>query len=323
MFEIKSCSDQEDWDNYVLDNGGHPLQLWGWGEIKSAHGWMVERIFVYNGKDKLAGAQILIRKLPWPLNSLVYIPRGPVSEVEDRTYLTAIAQYARKYKPVAITTEPDWSGQVKWPKKWHSSKNTILIPRTIILDLEKSSEDLLADMTKKTRQYIRKSAASGIEIQQIKSREDLKVCLDIYEQTAERANFQLHNRQYYYDIFDKLGEHSPVFVAKKDDRPVAFLWLAISSLTAFELYGGMNDEGQQLRANYALKWQVITTMKQWGIKRYDFNGLLNDGVSNFKKGFASHEENLVGTYDYPLSILYPVWNSLLPLGKKVARLFKI
>ena len=105
-------------------------------------------------------------------------------------------------------------------------------------------------------------------------------------------------------------------------EPVAFLWLAISGETAFELYGGMDDTGQELRANYALKWQTIQTMKKWGIHRYDFNGLLNDGVSTFKQGFASLETMLVGTFDKPLSPLYFVWNKGLPLAKKIIRAIK-
>ena len=56
-----------------------------------------------------------------------------------------------------------------------------------------------------------------------------------------------------------------------------------------------------------------------GISRYDMNGLLNDGVSTFKQGFASHEDMLVGTYDYPLSSLYTLWARGLPLAKKIIR----
>ncbi len=113
-----------------------------------------------------------------------------------------------------------------------------------------------------------------------------------------------------------------MFAAFLGTKPIAFLWLAISREVVFELYGGMNDEGQHLRANYALKWHAIRTMKKWGIAKYDFNGLLNDGVSTFKQGFANHETMLVGTYDKPLSPLYVVWDTLLPLAKKIIRTVK-
>ncbi|HEU4716057.1 MAG TPA: peptidoglycan bridge formation glycyltransferase FemA/FemB family protein [Candidatus Saccharimonadales bacterium] len=322
MTSVENCKDQAEWDEEILSRGGHPLQLWGWGEVKAAHNWRVDRVFMKREGEIIGAAQLLIRSLPLPFNALVYVPRGPVAEETGRAeVLDAVADYAKKtYKAVAISVEPDWQAMPE-VKGWKETKNTILIPQTLILDLTKSEDDLLAAMSKKTRQYIRKSGNEPIEIRKVK-REELAACLDIYRQTAERAGFGIHDDDYYYDIYDKLGDHSPVFAAFSQGAPIAFLWLAISQETAFELYGGMNDEGQQLRANYALKWHAISTMKKWGIARYDFNGLLNDGVSTFKRGFADHEDMLAGTYDKPLSPLYSVWTQALPTAKKVLRKLK-
>lgn len=323
MTTVESCDNKAVWDDEVLNRGGHPLQLWGWGQTKAAHNWRVERVFVKSGEEIIGAAQLLIRKLPLPFNSLVYVPRGPVCEKKERAVvLRALAEHAKRaHKAVSISVEPDW-GDMPEVSGWKRSGNTILIPSTLILNLLNTEDVLMADMTKKTRQYIRKSANEPIEIRQVKNREDLDACLDIYRETAQRAGFGIHAEKYYRDVFDNLGEHSPVFAAFENGKPVAFLWLAISRQTAFELYGGMNDEGQRLRANYALKWRAIQTMKKWGIERYDFNGLLNDGVSTFKRGFASHEDMLVGTYDKPLSPLYSVWTHALPTAKKVIQKIK-
>lgn len=323
MITVNTCDNEGEWDGELLERGAHPLQLWGWGEVKAAHGWRVVRVFVRKDDAIIGAAQILLRPLPRPFKRLAYIPRGPVCEKNVAgEVLAELATYVKStYGAVALTVEPDWEGE--WEQEnWKRAANTILIPRTLILDLAKSEDELLAAMTKKTRQYIRKSGSEAIEIRRVRSREELNACLAIYKQTALRAKFNLHDDQYYYDVFDKLGDHSPVFAAFSDGQPVAFLWLAISQKTAFELYGGMNDVGQQLRANYALKWHVVQTMKTWGIQRYDFNGLLNDGVSTFKQGFANHENMLVGTYDKPLSPLYGVWTYVLPLGKKIIRKMK-
>lgn len=325
MYSIEPCTDQAAWDTYVIDQGGHPLQLWGWGDVKAAHNWQVERVFVRDTSAVISAAQLLIRRLPWPLKSLVYIPRGPVADEAGKqtpAILESLAQYSRQtYGAALMTIEPHWR---TWPdvQGWRPSANTILIPRTLILDLAASDDELQAAMAKKTRQYIRKSGKEAIELTRVTTHDQLASCLAIYRQTAERAGFPLHGDSYYYDIFDKLGDHSPVFTACEAGKPIAFLWLAISGDIAFELYGGMNDQGQELRANYALKWHVISTMKKWGIREYDMNGLLNDGVSTFKQGFASHEDQLVGTYDRPLSPLYWVWTVGLPLAKKLLRALK-
>jgi len=317
---LRSCKSKSEWDDIVLNSEGHPLQLWGWGETKAAHNWSVDRVIAEREGKPVGAAQLLIRRLPGPLGTMAYIPRGPVCSLKDAPgVLEQLAVYTKRtHGAIVLTIEPDWE-EMPEVDGWKRSSNTILIPRTLILDLHKSEDELLAAMAKKTRQYIRKSEKEGIEIRRAKTPEDIGACLEIYKQTSERAGFGIHDDVYYQDIFANLGDHSPVFIAYCEDRAVAFLWLAISQSTAFELYGGMNDEGQRLRANYTLKWHAITTMKKWGIDRYDFNGLLNDGVSTFKQGFANHENMLVGTYDRPLSPLYVAWDKGLPAAKTLIR----
>ncbi len=323
MIAIRQCANRAEWDEYIIDHNGHPLQLWGWGQVKATHGWRVDRVFIEQGDRILGAAQLLIKPLPFPLRALAYVPRGPVAASGDRgEVLNELATYVKTtYKAVAVSIEPDWT-EMPMVTGWRETANTILIPRTLILDLRKSEDELLAAMSKKTRQYIRKSATEGVEVKRVKTEAELDECLMIYRLTAARAGFALHDDAYYKDIFHEMGDFSPVFAAYANGRVVAFLWPVISGTTVFELYGGMNDEGQRLRANYTLKWEVIRTMKAWGLERYDMNGLLNDGVSTFKQSFASHEDMLVGTYDKPLSPLYTVWHKGLPTAKKLLRKIK-
>jgi lipid II:glycine glycyltransferase (peptidoglycan interpeptide bridge formation enzyme) len=316
MIELQRCSDKEQWDDYVLENGGHPLQLWGWGQVKTGHGWKAERVFAYNDEDIVGAAQILVRRLPAPFRSFAYIPRGPLVETAHSTeFLNALAGLVKRdHHSVALSIEPD-AIDFEVPDGWMRSSNKILSGETILLDLTKSESDLLADMAKKTRQYIRKSGAD-VTIKQVKTQDDIEVCLDLYALTSKRAGFNTHDRQYYLDVFQQLQDHSPIYKAYEGEEAVAFLWLAISEKTAYELYGGMNDKGQELRANYALKWHVIKKVKEWGLERYDFGGLVAGGVAIFKQGWSEDTTLLVGTFDKPLSPLYNLWTKGLPMAKK-------
>ena len=324
MLQGNECAESTVWNEVIYDLGGHPLQLWGWGEVKSMHNWHAHRVLFTDQQGGIVGAaQILERILPKPFRRLCYVPRGPVCREGDAAAVyEALTAYVSHHLPgTLLTVEPD-TKSVPGVAGWRRSSNTILIPKTLILDLHHSEEELLAAMTKKTRQYIRKSERAGITLRRIKAMDDVEKLLKIYHQTAKRANFALHDDQYYRDVHINLGDSSLIFAAYEGSEPIAFVWLAASQETAFELYGGMNERGQALRANYALKWFAIRKCREWGISRYDMNGLLNDGISNFKRGFANHDDMLAGTYDYPLSPLYSIWAGLLPTAKKIIRRIK-
>jgi len=316
MIELQRCSDKEQWDDYILENGGHPLQLWGWGQVKAGHGWVAERIFAYDNDEIVGAAQVLIRRLPTPFRSFAYVPRGPVVEhAYSAEFLNALAELVkRNHHSVALSVEPD-KFEFDAPEGWQRSMNKVLPAETILLDLQRNESELLADMAKKTRQYIRKSAAD-VTIKQVKNRDGIDICLDLYALTSKRAGFNTHDRQYYLDVFLQMQDHSPIYIAYEGDEPVAFLWLVVSEKTAYELYGGMNERGQELRANYALKWHVVKKVKEWGLEQYDFGGMVAGGVATFKQGWSADTTLFVGTFDKPLSPLYSVWAKGLPVAKK-------
>ena len=319
MINLQPAHSKEEWDDYILENQGHPFQLWGWGQVKAGHGWKAERLYAYDDEVCVGALQLLVRPLPFPLNAFAYVPRGPVCEKAcEAKILDAAAEYAkRSHKAVTLSVEPDVP-EIVLSDKWTLATNKILSAETILLDLKKPESDILSSMAKKTRQYIRKSQAD-VHIRQARSVRDVQICLDLYKETALRAKFGLHSDQYYVDILQQMKDHSPIFIAEADGEPVAFLWLAISETTAYELYGGVSPKGQELRANYALKWHAIRKTKEWGLTRYDFGGLIAGGVATFKQGWSEDSTTFAGTYDRPLSPFYVLWSKGLPFAKKISR----
>jgi peptidoglycan pentaglycine glycine transferase (the first glycine) len=328
---IERCTDNDEWDEYVLENGGHPLQLWSWGQVKAGHGWIAERYFAleetgeegHNEHPKIIGAaQVLTRRLPMPFRAISYIPRGPIgleNSSQSAEFLNKLADAVKRdHHSIALSVEPS-TVEFNALEGWQRSVRPILPAETVQLDLNKSESDLLAVMAKKTRQYIRKSASEQIEIRRVKTLAELDHVLDIYQSTAKRAGFQIHDLQYYRDIFTLMQDNNLVFASYRDYEPIAFLWIALSAHTAFELYGGMSEQGAELRANYALKWHVIRKAKEWGLETYDFGGLISGGVSVFKQGWVEEETVLAGTFDKPLSPLYKAWVAALPAAKAVFR----
>ena len=320
MVELIECKNREEWDDDLLENQGHPFQLWGWGEVKAVHGWKTERLIIKNNDEIIGFAQVLTKKLPWPLKGFSYIPRGRVLVKEDSdVFYNKIAEFIKKkYKSVVLSIEPHAFEEVNlqgWKKVGHD--NSILVDQTIMIDLTKPEDEILAEMGRKTRQSINKAKRNIDEIKQITDDEELEKGLNIYDLTSKRAGFAIHSRKYYQTVMKELNSNSLIFGAYINNELVGFLWLAISESVAYQMYSGINDVGAKNRVNYALRWHAITKAKEWGLKDYDFGGLMPGGVESFKKAWSNKTTSFVGTYDKPLSLWYPLWHRGRPLINKL------
>ncbi|MFD2839385.1 lipid II:glycine glycyltransferase FemX [Populibacterium corticicola] len=326
MYTITPVTQSLTWNEQVESLGGHPLQKWGWGELKSAHNWSATRLTVTIDDELVALAQVLHRSLPAPFKSLSHVPRGPVFaaslDAAGRTAATdAIVAWVKKnVGGVGITIETDLdavdSVAVTGAKP---SPNPILYPTTLILDTRLPADELLGACSKSTRYDIRKGAKNNLDIRRVVTDEELEQVLRTYRENAARAGFAIHSDGYYRDIHHLLGEDSFIAACFADGEVASFVWLARSGQTWFELYASANDTGRRLRANAPVKWFAIQAAKEAGAPRYDMNGLLNDGISEFKRSFSKHENQLQPSVDVAFSFLHGAWNTLLPSAKAVLR----
>lgn len=321
MLEYREITDAAAWDELVDAHAGHPMQAWGWGALKEQTGsWRAHRVLCTRDGAFLGACQVLVRKLPWPFGQICYAPRGPV--VDDSVQLPAaadaMAEWCREHvHAVSLKIDPAVpAGSVALSDTWRAGEQ-IFIPNTAAIDLTPSEDEIMAGLhSKKARQYIRKAARAGVTVRAATAA-DLDGILDIYRNTAETDEFFIHEDAFYRTAFAACEDINQVFVAEFEGRMLAFLWNATTAGTAFELWGGVTDEGKRLRANYLLKWEAMRAAKARGAKLYDLNGLLNDGISTFKMLFAREPTLWIGTFDRPLSPLYGVWDGALKLYRKL------
>src|SRR5690349_9829905 len=96
------------WNDLLLHAGGHVLQSWEWGEFKSRHGWIPDRVMV-EGPDGLGMAQILYRRRAGV--SIGYIPRGPVITGNAPAVWERLRQEidasARSHRAISVILEPN------------------------------------------------------------------------------------------------------------------------------------------------------------------------------------------------------------------------
>lgn len=318
---LTEITEPDQWDQLVTESAiPHPLQLWGWGELKRLNGWTPYRLATLEGAELRAVAQMLIWQVPKFGWKLAYIPRGPLNESDIE--LNALADFARSKQAFVLQVEPQWRTVTQFSTKWRQSKRPTLMAETFVLDLSKPEDELQAQMARKTRQYIRKSAADGVVVQADSDGQYFDEIIQVYKGTAARAKFGLQSEKYYKSLLDNLGDNNAVYVAKVDGRVEAFLWVATCAQTAFELYGGVSAIGEEKRANYTLKWTLMRDLKARGVTYYDFNGNLHDGVGRFKQSFGPELVQYVGSMELPLKgAQYQAFSKTWSVAKPLGRLF--
>ena len=334
-FVVTPVRERTEWDELVRGLGGHPLQLWGWGTVKETGPWRAHRLRVTSGDRTVGVAQVLVRRLPFPFRALSYVPRGPAVApadpaapagfgVGDESVRAGVGEAVVRWcranvGGVGVSFEPDWPQGTSLPLAGAvPGAQPILLPSTIVLDLTRTPDELVAAMSRTTRADVRKGGRD-VEIRRVTEEAEVRAVLDVYRETAAHAGFALHDPEYYLSIHRELADASVVVAAFHEGRPCSFVWDVMSGATAFELYGGVNQAGRKARANAPVKWFAVRFAQEAGLLRYDVNGLLNDGISEFKRSFADHEDRLVGTVDVPFSPLYRLWVRAVPLAKRAIR----
>jgi len=319
----------EEWDAFAAQQPAFALmQSWGWGEFKQKMGWEVFRVAVKEQNQIVAGAQVLIKKLPIGLGSIAYIPRGPLCDWTDEkvttNLLTEIHRLVRQHKAVFLKIEPpllktSQNDAVIRKQGFRQSPNTNQPRNTIILDIDRELEEILAQMRKKTRQYIRKAEGEGITIR-VGTRDDLPKIIDLLHRMGRRENFPARSEMYYkseWEVFSRKGQ-GVYLCADYEGKLVAVRTANCFGDHSAEFHAGFENGDNELHVNYLLVWEAIKWAKGKGCKTFDLWGIPEDigesieedekqfnkrsdglwGVYHFKSGFCKNVVSYVGAYDF-------------------------
>jgi len=305
------------WDELVRATGrAHLLQSAAWAELKRATGWTPRRFRLEDG-PRLAGvAQVLLKRGPLGI-TVAYAPRGPLVDAADLPEsLRALAASLTGERCASVLADPELAPSPDLESALARSgarpAGVFVQPRrTLLMDLTRTPDELLAAMRKKTRQYIHKAEREGVVTEETR---DLDRFLAVLTKVAARDRFAVHDRGYFERLLAAFGDAAHLSmssVGSEDDGALLAIHLGDR---AWELYGGWSGAHGESRPFYLLKWRSLLAMKQRGVARYDMWGLSDHegdelaGIENFKLGFGGEVATWVGAFDRPvIAPLYPLW----------------
>ena len=298
--------------NYFLSEcpRAHLLQTGEWGELKSNFGWEPVRILSEEGGSTW-GTQILFRPLPLGF-SFAYLSKGPLLKSRDEAstqispglnFWKDVDQLCRKKRAVFLKIEPDdWIASALWqeakvPDGFRLSPQSIQPPRTIVIDLSGSEEDVLARMKQKTRYNIRLAGKKGV---QVASSDDVAAFYQLMETTGQRDQFGIHTLAYYQEAFDLFKEvdKCELLMAIFEGEPIAGVMVFASGDRSWYLYGASASEHRERMPTYLLQWEGMKWARSKGCIQYDLYGVPDYDSDHLEANFQERSEGLWGIYRF-------------------------
>src|SRR5215211_396290 len=283
------------WNQYLQQQpNAHLLQTGEWGELKSAFGWKPVR--TVTGE---AGVQILFRRLPLGF-TLGYIPKAN----PDESLWKEIDLVCKQNRAIFLKLEPDtWTVNSRIThlpvtnNQLRISPHNIQPPRTIIIDISGSEEEILARMKQKTRYNIRLAEKKGVTV---RVWDDIAIFHQMMLLTGGRDGFGVHSLEYYQRAYKlmhpkKMGE---ILLAEYEGKPLAALFVARNGRRAYYLYGASTDEERNRMPTYLLQWEAMKWAKARGGEEYDLWGVPDEEEATLEANFEKRHDGLWGVYRF-------------------------
>ena len=280
-----------DWTRFLSSRPNvHLLQTGEWGELKSSFVW--EPVRIVSGDD---GVQILFRKLPLGF-TIGYIPKAN----PGISIWKEIDSVSKQHRAIFLKWEPDlWDDPSPntFPRTLKLSSQNIQPPRTIIVDLKGTEEQILARMKQKTRYNIRLAEKKGVIV---RPWDNLTAFHDMMQVTGERDGFGVHSEKYYRRAYELLHdkEMCEILVAEFEGKPLAALFVACHGNRAYYLYGASTDEERNRMPTYLLQWEAMKWAKAHGCEEYDLWGVPDDDEAILEANFETRRDGLWGVYRF-------------------------
>lgn len=291
------------------------------------------------------------------------VPGGPLVDWQNAAAVKAIfdriKSVARAERCVFIRLRPQLrmseknlqllaeQGCQKAPMHLHAE-------HTVMIDLSKSEDELLADMRRQTRYEVRKADKLGLKVEWGTSEALFQEFHQIQLATAARQHFVppddkmlLAEREGFLgDEETEVRYKSSTVSGSADDpdnpdnpeiriytvrtpdgRPICYGLIIIDGAEAEYFEAASTELGREFPGAYALLWRVMRDLKQLGVQRFNLWGIAPEGqphhryagVTTFKKGFGGEVVEFVPAQDIVVKRLRYLLNLAVETLRKKKR----
>lgn len=247
------------------------------------------------------------------------VPCGPLTDWHDvkkiQGIISKIQEIAKTEKCVFVRIRPQLVKTTENLALLQSlglkkSPMHLAAEHTVMINLGKSKEDLLADMRRQTRYEVRRADKLGIRVENGNSEEIFKEFHKIQVETAKRQNFVPPNLKTLLAEKEAFADNATIYTAVTAEGEKIAYGLVIHEGKEGDYYEAASTPlNRKLPGAYALLWQAMRDLKNQGYERFNLWGIAPAdqpnhryaGVTTFKTGFGGEIIEYVPAHDLVIS----------------------
>ena len=266
---------------------GHFLQTSLWGKVKSDWKWF--GVICRNDSGEITGTlAVLLRKISKLPYHMMYAPRGPVCDFDDKETFCALIEAAKeegkKYNAYELKIDKDVPDDNEEYRATALSQGFKFKGKTInfedfqcrcvirILLDGRSEDEVFAAFHSDHRRKIRIAMKNNVEVK-IHGSEMAETFYQIMKETCERDGFELRSAAYFAKILDVFGDKARLYMAYYEGEPIAGAISVLWGDKVWYFYGASSNSNRKVMPNYLLQWEMIKWAIKENCKIYDFRGV--------------------------------------------------
>ncbi len=270
-------------------------------------GVALDPVVMYDGRKAVAGALVMVQRLPLGIAKLAVIKWGPALKDETSSSCQAIygqsvellmSEFARKHgMMLSIMARAPRRKSAECIKflAWSGFRAGVelLYPNRYIVRLSLDDAAQRRSFGQKWRYHLNKAEKEGLVFEHASS-DQLPDFERLYDAMTDRKKFPDYSA---YETIPHLmaakveALRPRLFFVRKDGEIVAGALIFTAGRTATYLYGATSDKALPLRAGYFMQWNIIRWLRDnTGAEYYDLGGTDGfQGLHQFKKGMVGSE----------------------------------
>jgi len=288
-----------------------PFQSYLFGQYQQSLGWRPHHWTATNEEGETVAMCLgLLRRYPLGFG-IMWCVGGPVGNVQscDEDFRDTILQTSglkRLYIRFRCDRERHVGDALFLAHRgWSRSITPMTSSFSMELDLTLGEDELSNRLNRRWRRNLRLARQNDLRIE-LCTNPDIDEISRVFAEMEDRKHLP---RQFSPEKLKNLFEHAAsnlIFYRCEDESGnlICFRGALMTGSRACDYLAATTEKGLELRASYAVLWQMLRQCREKGVMTYDLGGIdpwANPGVYAFKKDTGAREVESLGEWDWATS----------------------